>query len=239
MKIKVFLCAVLFCALAMADELLTETVKTYSWMSKSSYSVNMTSPELGGLVGLAIQMKMQQMGIQIPIKIRNFALRSEVAKGISVAVGLDIPDEAQRKQMETQLNQMLVSMGFSKTMGECSIGAIGKLIEYIDKNADSFTETAESTAAVAQYVCESPSMVLSGGKSVSKILVNVNKTYKIIPAMRFDLSDGAAILIQFSHDMVEGRACPLKMMLRHTIKPSGAMALPPMINATFSDYKFQ
>ena len=239
MKIKVFLCVMLVGMLSMADELLTETVKTYSWMSKSNYSVNMASPELAGLLGLAIQMKMQQMGIQIPINIRNFTLKSDVAKGIAVTVGLDIPDEAQRKQMETQLNQMMATMGFSKTMGECSIGAIGKLIDYIEKNADTFTETAESNAAVAQYACESPTMVLSGGKSVSKILVNVNKQYKIIPAMRFNLSDGAAILIQFSHDMVEGRACPLKMMLRHTIKPTGGMPLPPTINATFSDYKFQ
>lgn len=239
MKIKVFLCALLVGMFAMADELLTETVKTYDWMRKSAYSVNMASPELAGLVGLAIQMKMQQMGIQIPIKIRNFMLKSDVANGISVKVGLDIPDETQRKQMETQLNQMMTSMGFSKAMGDCSIGAIGKLIEYIEKNADSFTQTAESTEAVAQYVCDSPAMVLLGGKSVNKILVNVNKQYKIIPAVRFDFAEGAA-LIQFSHDMVQGRACPLKMMMRHTIKQQpGGMMIPPSVTATMSDYKFQ
>jgi hypothetical protein len=134
---------------------------------------------------------------------------------------------------------MLGSLGFSKVMGECSLGAIRNLTEYLEKNAESFTETAESNELVAQYACDSPNMMLMGSLSVSKILINVNKQIKIIPAMRFNLSDGSAILIQFSHDKIGDKACPIKMILRHTIKQKqGGMILPSPINAVFTNYRF-
>ncbi len=241
MKIKVLLCALLAGTLAMADELLSETVKTYSWMSKSGYSVKMVSPEVGQLMSQLILAKSQQtMGIPLVVKIRNFELTSDILNGLSAKVGLDMPDEATRNQMEAQLNQMLTTMGFSKVMADSSIGAIAKLTEYLGKNASAFTQTAESNDVVAQYSCETPNMSLMGNMSVSKILVNVNKQYKIIPAIRFDFSDGSAILVQFSHDMVDGRACPQRMILRHTIKQiPGGMKLPQTVNAAFSDYKFK
>lgn len=239
MKIKLLLSVLLAGTLAMADELLSATAKTYSWMGKSSYSVILESPELAGLVGLAIQMKAQQMKMPISVKIRNFELKSEIVNGILAKVGLDM-DEAQRKQMEPQINQMLGTLGFSKVMGECSLGAIRNLTEYIEKNADSFTETEESNDMVAQYACDSPSISLMGGVSVGRILINVNRQYKVIPAMRFNLTDGSAILIQVSHEMVGDKACPKKMFIRHTIKQKqGGMMLPSPINATLSNYRFQ
>ncbi len=239
MKIRLLLCVLFAGVLAMADELLSETVKTYSWMGKSSYTVNLESSELAGLVGLAIQMKTQQMGMPIAVKVRNFELKSEIVGGFSAKVGLDMA-EAQRVQMEPQINQMLGTLGFSKAMGDCSLGAIRKLADYLEKNADSFTETPESNDRIAQYVCDTPSMMLMGSLSVSKILINVNRQYKIIMAIRFDISDGAAILVQFAHDMVGDKACPTKMVLKHTIRQKqGGMVLPPQVNATFTNYRFQ
>ena len=239
MKIRLLLCVLLAGVLSMADELLSDTVKTYSWMSKASYTVNLDSPELAGLVGLAIQMKTQQMGMPIAVKIRNFELKSDITGGFSAKVGLDM-DEAMRVQMEPQINQMLGTLGFSKTMGECSLGAIRKLADYLEKNADSFTETPQSNDKIAQYVCDTPSMMLMGSQSVSKIIINVNRQYKIIMGIRFDLSDGAAILVQFSHGTVGDKACPTKMVLKHNIRQKqGGMVLPPQINATFTNYRFQ
>lgn len=239
MKIRLFICALLVGTLAMADELLSATVKTYEWMGKPGYSVKMMSPELSLLVSQAILAKSQQMGMPMAVKISHFEFKSEIG-GLTTKVGLDIPDENTRTQMEANLNQMMTTMGFSKVMAESSIGAIVKLTEFLKTHADSFTQTEASTEQVAQYSCADPSMLLLGTQKVSKILINVNKQYKIIPAVRFDFSDGTAILIQFAHDMVEGRACPLRMVMRHTLKqaPNG-VKLPATVSAFFDGYKFQ
>ncbi|MBO4344678.1 MAG: hypothetical protein J5833_02910 [Victivallales bacterium] len=240
MKIRVFICALLVGTLAMADELLSETAKTYEWMGKPGYSVKMMSPELGLLVSQTIQAKAQQMGMPMAnLKISHFELKSE-AGGLSAKVGLDIPDERTRTQMEANLNQMITTMGFSKVMAESSIGAIVKIAEHIKNHADSFTQTEESTEQVAQYSCADPSMLLLGTQKVSKILINVNKQYKIIPAIRFDFSDGTAILIQFAHNVIEGKTCPVRMVMRHTLKqaPNG-VKLPAAVSAFFDGYKFQ
>ena len=239
MKIRVLLCALFVGTLAMADELLSATVKTYEWMGKAGYSVRMLSPELSLLVSQAILAKSQQMGLPMNVKIKSFEFKSE-ASGLSTKVFLDVPDERMRTQMEDNINQMMNSMGFSKAMAESSIGAIPKLTEYLKTQADSFTETEESTEQVAQYACMKPTMLLLGTQRVIKILINVNKQYKIIPAIRFDFSDGSAILIRFSHDMVEGRACPMRMVMQHTMKQApGGMKLPTPVNAFFEGYKFQ
>lgn len=166
------------------SELLKAAGEQYESLFKSSFTVKMISAEIGGLLSKAVSEKSAKAGFPLVIKIKDFVLTSKDGK-MDCAVELDVPDEGMRAMMEEQANTLLKNGGFSQALADLTLGALRQAAEYAKDNADSMTLVGQNDKA-ARFSIDNPEGTLFGKLSVTKATMDVNKEYKIIPAVRFD-----------------------------------------------------
>jgi len=203
---------------------------------KSSFTVKMSSAEIGALVSSAVSAKAAQMGVPLSIKVKYFVLKC-VNGDLACSVILDVPEQ-QRDMMEPQANQLLAGTGFSKALASLSLGALKSAASALENNGDSLALSA-NYEQVAQFTLNAPGDALFGKLGISKVSVNIGKQYKILLGLRFDFSDGSAAYMQYSYDKMDERIVPVKMQIKHNLKqPVGGVQLPAQIIMVFSEYNF-
>lgn len=207
-------------------------------LHRKNYTVTMVSPELGKLLADQVTAQSARMGMPVQISIRHFILTNKDGQqNCQVALSETTP---MKDALEPQANSLLASSGIGKRLSEAALASLNQAAELLLAGKNSFALLQDSPTA-----CDFSAKQNLGsfaGIPVNSVKVRISKAGQSLSGFIVELQDQSRIrgTLQMQKHAETGMFLPGRLKLESNLgKAVGGITLPKVINAVFSEYKFQ
>lgn len=222
-----------------SSELLLQSAKRITDLYEKNFTVKMQSPELATLLANQVKVQSEKMGFPVAITISHFILTN---KNKQQSCKVLLTDATPMKELlEPEANNLLSSSGIGKLLAEALLGSLQNAAKFLQENNSSFKLNKESEKYY-DFLAQDEDLASLAGASPESIRIRINKETENLTAFMVKFKDQtqirANLLIKQQGD--EDIFYPVRLKLQSNQKKSFRdIEFPQIINASFSEYKFQ